>query len=191
MARLGSVRELARYAARRGGGEGASGSSLRNCTTSSSSSKKTYDKYPNPPETPKQVSPEELEEFSTFRAIGGKADLVLDLDTRLSFPTPASTYFSRTFLQLDVLRQQFGEVFLKVVEAKQYVREFSSDRSHMRLPDGQWQSPPPDYPCILAPDGVGRFEEQMSITSEDVARRREARGWGTVLTLEEFRDRFL
>ena len=70
MARLGSVRELARYAARRGGGEGASGSSLRNCTTSSSS-KKTYDKYPNPPETPKQVSPEELEEFSSFRAIGG------------------------------------------------------------------------------------------------------------------------
>lgn len=126
-----------------------------------------------------------------FRAIGGKADLVLDLDTRLSFPTPASTYFSRTFLPLDLLRQQFGEVFLKVVEAKQYVREFSSDRSHMRLPDGRWQSPPPDYPCILAPDGVGRFEEQMSITSEDVARRREARGWGTVLTLEEFRDRFL
>ncbi len=35
----------------------------------------------------------------------------------------------------------------KVIEAKEYLKKFSSDREHMRK-NGQWLAPPPKYPPI-------------------------------------------
>ncbi|XP_017484580.1 PREDICTED: protein N-terminal glutamine amidohydrolase isoform X3 [Rhagoletis zephyria] len=55
--------------------------------------------------------------------------LVFDLDTTLPFPT----YFHKYF---------------RVIPAETYLSEFSSDRRHMRRPDGSWIKPPPSYPPI-------------------------------------------
>lgn len=38
--------------------------------------------------------------------------------------------------------------FFRVIPAEQYLAEFSSDRRHMRRPDGTWIKPPPPYPPI-------------------------------------------
>jgi hypothetical protein len=40
-------------------------------------------------------------------------------------------------------------VLFRVIEAKQYIANFSSDRSHMRLPSGDWAAPPPSWPPIV------------------------------------------
>jgi len=121
----------------------------------------------------------------------GKAIRVFDLDTRLDFPQDATEYFERTFPEgpMLFLRQTFGDIFFRVVEGESYLREFSSDRSHMKLPDGKWQAPPPSYACILQDDGVNRFDEQMAISSKD--HRERGSGWGTVYSLDEFRETFL
>lgn len=36
----------------------------------------------------------------------------------------------------------------RVIPAEQYLASFSSDRRHMRRPDGTWIKPPPPYPSI-------------------------------------------
>lgn len=38
----------------------------------------------------------------------------------------------------------------RVVAVPQLLLHFSSDRSHMRRPDGAWNAPPPCYPCLVA-----------------------------------------
>lgn len=40
--------------------------------------------------------------------------------------------------------------FFRVIPADTYLIEFSSDRRHMRRPDGSWIKPPPSYPPILS-----------------------------------------
>jgi hypothetical protein len=73
---------------------------------------------------------------------------VWDLDTSLGLPVPADTYFHKTFLQqnIDVAH---CDVILRLVDAEEYLRKFSSDRAHMRLPSGAWVAPPPEWPMIL------------------------------------------
>jgi hypothetical protein len=71
--------------------------------------------------------------------------LAWDLDTTLGWPVPASEYLERTFPpELDSTWQP---VF-RVVARDAYAREFGSDRSHMRGPDGTWLQPPPSWPAI-------------------------------------------
>ena len=73
---------------------------------------------------------------------------VWDLDTSLGLPVLADTYFPQTFLQqnIDVMQT---DVILRLISAEEYVRKFSSDRAHMRLPSGEWVAPPPQWPMIL------------------------------------------
>jgi hypothetical protein len=72
---------------------------------------------------------------------------VWDLDTSLGLPVPAATYFPETFLpqNIDVAD---ADVILRLIGADEYVRKFSSDRAHMRLPSGEWIAPPPEWPMI-------------------------------------------
>jgi protein N-terminal glutamine amidohydrolase len=77
--------------------------------------------------------------------------LAFDMDSTLPFPCPLSRYLEETFPR-DV--QRAYEPRFRLVEGAQYVAELSSDRSHMRKPDGGWIAPPPPWP---APgEGKGR-----------------------------------
>lgn len=38
--------------------------------------------------------------------------------------------------------------YFRVIPASEFIKEFASDRRHMRRPDGTWIKPPPNYPVI-------------------------------------------
>ena len=60
----------------------------------------------------------------------------------------ASTYFRKTFRGPD---ESFDNtnVFFKTIDGNEYIENFSSDRSHMRLPSGDWIAPPPSWSPIV------------------------------------------
>lgn len=71
--------------------------------------------------------------------------LAWDLDTTLGWPVPAHDYLDRTFPPaLDPTWQPR----FRIVGRDAYIREFGSDRSHMRGSDGAWLQPPPPWPAI-------------------------------------------
>jgi hypothetical protein len=73
---------------------------------------------------------------------------VWDLDTTLEFPVNASTYFRKTFRGPDESFDNTNVIF-RTIDATEYIANFSSDRSHMRLPSGDWIAPPPSWPPIV------------------------------------------
>lgn len=103
---------------------------------------------------------------------------VYDLDTRLPCPTDAGTWLRRTFRFQERMPESIQPRFL-LFEADAYVREFSSDRSHMRDAEGQWQSPPPPWPAIEQGSGSGfhafieRHLRAASISLKDMHARFE------------------
>jgi hypothetical protein len=50
-----------------------------------------------------------------------------------------------------------------MVEAKEYIENFSSDRSHMKLLSGDWAAPPPSWPPIVQ-DGISNLMEWLSFS---------------------------
>lgn len=79
---------------------------------------------------------------------------VYDLDTRLPCPSDASTWMRQTFQFQERMPERICPRFL-LFDGDAYVREFSSDRSHMRDAAGRWQSPPPEWPPIDRGQGSG------------------------------------
>ena len=104
---------------------------------------------------------------------------VWDLDTRLELPVLADIYFRKTFLQqnIDITR---SDVILRLIGADEYVSKFSSDRSHMKLPSGEWLAPPPEWPMIL--QGKPNLLDWININNTAP---------GNVLTLAEFSRDYL
>ncbi len=104
--------------------------------------------------------------------------LVYDLNTALPFPTDADTYLRRTFrldsTMPDILRPRFV-----LFEGDAYVEAFASDRSHMRDEQGQWLSPPPDWPVI------GRENDEGFLTFVEHHMRS-----GSHISLEAMKERF-
>jgi hypothetical protein len=99
---------------------------------------------------------------------------VWDFDTTLDFPVNASTYFLKTFRGPDESFENTN-AFFKTIEAKEYIDNFSSDRSHMRLPSGDWVVPPPSWSPIVK-GGISNLIEWLDIESD---------GPGKVLSLEQ------
>lgn len=62
--------------------------------------------------------------------------------------------------------------FFRVIPAEQYLAEFSSDRRHMRRPDGTWIKPPPPYPPIQS-SGKLKMQTIAQIYAWQVAASRE------------------
>lgn len=89
----------------------------------------------------------------------GLSDFVLDFDTSLPFATPAPRHFAATYpwavdsgsFPVERRSDPRFEPLFRVMPGRDYVDRFSSDRGHMRLPDGGWTAPPPPWPC---PAGV-------------------------------------
>ncbi|KAK4481701.1 hypothetical protein RD792_012609 [Penstemon davidsonii] len=59
----------------------------------------------------------------------------------------------------------------RIVHAPIFLRNFASDRRHMKDSDGNWNSPPPSYDVIVAQDGtVHNLNEYMEMSSADVVK---------------------
>jgi protein N-terminal glutamine amidohydrolase len=98
---------------------------------------------------------------------------VWDLDSLLDMPSPLGHYINMTFAQ-----RRMGEIdpCFRVIAYDEFRDTFSSDRSHMRDPSGNWLAPPPTWPIIMMKQSpnVEAFID-MSHAS-----------FGRVLTLREF-----
>ena len=82
---------------------------------------------------------------------------VWDLDSLLSLPVPMRLYLDETFCRRRFEQTLYAPRF-RIIEASDYVKHFSSDRSHMRDKNGDWLAPPPAWSPILK-DGVCSFPQ--------------------------------
>lgn len=78
---------------------------------------------------------------------------VLDIDSVLPYPCTLEQYAQSSFDEVqfpnDDTRRRFQPMF-RVVRADYYLEHFTSDRSHMKRPDGTWMASPPTYDCIAS-----------------------------------------
>ncbi|XP_047582472.1 protein N-terminal glutamine amidohydrolase isoform X1 [Lutra lutra] len=81
----------------------------------------------------------------------GGQSFIYDLDTVLPFPCPFDTYVEDAFKSDEDIHPQFRRKF-RVIRADSYLKNFASDRSHMKDSSGNWREPPPSYPCIETGD---------------------------------------
>ncbi len=105
---------------------------------------------------------------------------VWDLDTTLGLPVTAETYFQKTFLNSGIDLENC-DVILRLIASESYVRSFSSDRSHMLSPTGEWLAPPPAWPAITK-GNKSNLLDWLDIGRDDP---------GQVQTLSEFMSDFL
>ena len=105
---------------------------------------------------------------------------VWDLDTTLGLPVAAETYFQKTFLNSGIDLENC-DVMLRLIASESYVRSFSSDRSHMISPTGEWLAPPPAWPTILN-ESKSNLLEWLDVDLD---------GPGKVQTLALFMSEFL
>lgn len=76
--------------------------------------------------------------------------IVWDLDTRLPWPCPAALWVAATFQDAAQVPARYHPRF-RVVASHLFVREFATDRSHMRDASGLWRRPPPPWDPPGAP----------------------------------------
>ncbi|XP_073925268.1 protein N-terminal glutamine amidohydrolase isoform X5 [Castor canadensis] len=81
----------------------------------------------------------------------GEQSFIYDLDTVLPFPCPFDTYVEDALKTDNDIHPQFRRKF-RVIRADSYLKNFASDRSHMKDSSGNWREPPPPYPCIETED---------------------------------------
>ncbi len=105
---------------------------------------------------------------------------VWDLDTNFEVPSDLSYYLRATFKTDQVkLAVDFAPVF-RVIDTKEFVRTFSSDRSHMKKPDGTWLAAPPQWPSI----GNGTEPNLLQLINV------EDKSIGEVMNLDEFTRKY-
>lgn len=88
--------------------------------------------------------------------------LVYDLDSELPFPTHFHKYVTETFRTDHILNPDYFRYF-RVLPAAVFLQNFSSDRRHMKRPDGSWIKPPPDYPIIITSASSHNLEEFINM----------------------------
>ncbi|CDH52600.1 protein n-terminal glutamine amidohydrolase [Lichtheimia corymbifera JMRC:FSU:9682] len=88
---------------------------------------------------------------------------IYDLDTALPFPCPAHEYVIKAFKPELQLKEEYQRCF-RLIPAKDYLRGFASDRSHM-LVDGVYASPPPEYPPIETKDSKMNLYDYINMTN--------------------------
>jgi hypothetical protein len=112
---------------------------------------------------------------------GPDGTFVYDLDSTLPLPSRFEDYARRALGPSEAIPAEYRPRF-RLIDAELYRRAFSSDRSHMRNPDGSFKEPPPPWPPFLSSDPEAFTLEQAL----DLARPAP----GEVLTLEELWARF-
>lgn len=130
------------------------------------------------------ASPEEpvLWDYHVILLFNAKDDLewqVYDLDTVLGAPISLNEYMISTFGNVSI-PEEFRPYF-RVIDAEEFARVFSSDRSHMLAADGQWQVPPPPWEAIVR-DGRSNLMELINMQEHFI---------GTVMDRSQFEAAFL
>lgn len=83
-----------------------------------------------------------------YHVVYVESGLVYDLDSLLEPPVAEGDYVAASF-PADLIDRAgpFAPRF-SFVPAGEYLRRFSSDRSHMRHPDGSYKAEPPPWPAV-------------------------------------------
>ena len=89
--------------------------------------------------------------------------MIWDLDTYCALPAPVADYARASFASDQRIPPHFRPRF-RVFEGADFLATFSSDRAHMRRPNGSWRKPPPPWPPIL--DGTQGLRELIDVTRE-------------------------
>ena len=93
--------------------------------------------------------------------------VVYDLDTNLPLSIAVETYLRQSFLGSEMIPESFRPRFV-LFDGDAYVKDFSSDRSHMLDAEGQWLVPPPEWPAIERERGRGFLDfVQLQMLSSD------------------------
>lgn len=103
---------------------------------------------------------------------------ILDFDTTLAFSSDIDIYFSRSFVDNNLLAASERPWF-RVVPAVEYTAMFCSDRRHMKTASG-WQAPPPSWPPIGK--GAHNLSSFTDMNESSI---------GEVLSFEAMSSRFL
>lgn len=90
--------------------------------------------------------------------------MIYDLDTFLPCPAPAIEYLSLTFPYSTREYQERGtEPLFRLINANEYLKNFSSDRTHMRDEEGNWVHPPPPWPPLFR--NTSNFSHYIDFTA--------------------------
>lgn len=90
--------------------------------------------------------------------------LVYDLDAVMPFPCLLEQYLIQAIQKETTLKKEYHRKF-RIVEAREFLTTFASDRSHMLMPNGQYLKPPPDYPPIRTADEVMNLDDFIEMTN--------------------------
>ncbi|CAI4230930.1 unnamed protein product [Auanema sp. JU1783] len=94
----------------------------------------------------------------------GQEFIIWDYDSTLPFPCEFSKYFEKSLNDNnqynipDPLKRMF-----RFIPAKHYLRLFNNDRSHMKLENGDWSSPPPQWTAIFKTDSKSNIHDFISM----------------------------
>ncbi|XP_056335842.1 protein N-terminal glutamine amidohydrolase [Danio aesculapii] len=106
---------------------------------------------------------------------------IYDLDTILPFPCSLDVYSKEAFQSDEHLRPAFWRK-LRVIPGNTYLKEFASDRSHMKDSDGNWRMPPPAYPCLETSESKMNLDDFICMDPRV--------GYGEVYSLSDFVKHF-
>lgn len=53
--------------------------------------------------------------------------------------------------------------YFRVIPASEFLKDFASDRRHMKRPDGTWIKPPPNYPPISTACKEKKYYKNLQI----------------------------
>ena len=89
-----------------------------------------------------------------YHVIVLQSGLIFDLDSRLSFPSPALAYITASFQPAVALPREH-ELLFRIIPGREYLSTFSSDRSHMsHLASDKF----PSWPLICGPSAPSTHE---------------------------------
>lgn len=103
---------------------------------------------------------------------------IFDKDSLLSFPCPAKEYFISTFTENPIENQTCESVF-RLVEARDFLKNFASDRSHMMV-GGQFLKDPPNY-CPIKTENDSHILDKYLSTNTDA-------NFGKLLSFKEMKS---
>lgn len=97
------------------------------------------------------------------------AVFVYDLDSSLDFPCEFNEYFHKA---LGFQMKDKPNTYFRVCESGLFLKEFSSDRSHM-IRNGEYLMRPPDWGCIGKGNNFPRYLDLEDVTFGKVMNERE------------------
>lgn len=114
-----------------------------------------------------QAAPPDQPIVWDYHVVAAGAGRIWDLDSRLGYPIERDAYLTATFVTVGLQPPEYDPRFA-VIAAAEFAREFRSDRSHMRRPDGSWQAPPPPWPPIADDSNLADYLAAATLTLEQL-----------------------